>query len=103
MGERESIFFKGVTIGRGRAPYPRVFEQTIPWAKEGGQQQQNYVGREEEMESRGGGSLEDNLVEPILRWPLKTDLGLLANTLLGRQISLGSRSVSSTARIARTI
>lgn len=80
MGERESIFFKGVTIGRGRAPHPRVFGQQncIPWAKEDGQHQQNYVGREEEMESRGGGSLEDNLVEPILWWPLKTDLSLLA-------------------------
>lgn len=69
MGERESIFFKGVTIGRGRAPHPRVFGQHKLYSMGKGRwgTAQNYVGREEEMESRGGGSLEDNLVEPIFK------------------------------------
>lgn len=54
----------------GGGPHTREYlgnTNCIPWAKEDGEQQQNYVGREEEMESRGGGSLEDNLVEPIFK------------------------------------
>lgn len=69
MGEGESVFFKGVTIGRGRAPHPRVWEtQTVLHG-----QRKMWVG----MDPRGSGRLED-FVKTISRWTLKTDLGLLA-------------------------